>query len=640
MCGIVGYVSAQGFVDESKVRAMADILSHRGPDGTGQFVDTKVGFAHRRLSIIDIAAGQQPMKTEDGTIWIVFNGEIYNYKELREELEGKYNFRTDSDTEVLLRLYQEFGEACVNKLRGMFAFAIYDHNDDSLFVARDHLGQKPLFYWCSHLGFAFASEIKSILALEPNLRKMNPDSLYEYLTLRIVTPPRSMYEGINKLPPGHVLRYSRGKLSIKRYWELNFRNKLRGSLEEVVEQLDDQIYESVRYHLVSDVPVGAFLSGGVDSGLVVAMMSTLTGGGFDTFTGDVDYNGYSELPHAQMLVEKYRTNSHVLKFRPSLVEALPDMLWHLDEPSDSLSVAMYYICRLAKNYVKVILGGDGGDELFGGYDRYYGNIYASYYAMLPAIFRRQLVRRMLKLLPDGDWYQSFTHQAKWLDYISSHTGSERYAKSLSYFYFSDSYKQRLYTPAFLERVQAFDPEASVKKYFDSANANDLIDRMLNSDSMVRMPDHPVMILDRMSMAHGLEARAPFLDHKLAEFCAKIPSHMKIKGRTRRLIQLELAKKYLPKPVIFGKKQGFASSITYMLKEEFQLIYNTFLRFSRLVEEGYLNGIYVNHLLGEHLAGKRDHGQRLWLICSAEIWYRLSIDGQGRQGIYNILQRAA
>jgi len=640
MCGIVGFVDIGNGVNETQIRLMADALKHRGPDGTGQFVTQKVGFAHRRLSIIDLAAGQQPMKTEDGLIWIVFNGEIYNYKDLRLELEGKYHFRTDSDTEVLLRLYQEYGEACVKKLRGMFAFAVYDHIADKLFVARDHLGQKPLFYWHSKSGFAFASEIKSILALEPGLRKMNPEALYEYLTIRIVTPPRSMYEGISKLPPGHILSYSRGKVSIKRYWELNFRDKLFGNIDEVVEQLDEQVRESVRYHLVSDVPVGAFLSGGVDSGLIVAMMSNLTGGGFDTFTCDVDYKGHSELPFAKMLVKKYKTNSHVLRFRPSLIESLPDMLWHLDEPSDSLSVAMYYICRLARDYVKVILGGDGGDELFGGYDRYYGNVYASYYAMLPSLVRQQLVGRILKLLPDGNWYQSFSHQAKWLDYISSHSGGERYAKSLSYFYFSDSYKQLLYTPKFLKQVQAFDPEASVKKYFDSAKADDVIDRMLNSDSMVRMPDHPVMILDRMSMAHGLEARAPFLDHKLAEFCAKIPSKMKIKGRVRRLIQLELAKKYLPPQVIAGQKQGFASSITYMLAKEFRLIYNTFLRCSRLVEEGCLNGNYVNQLLMEHLSGRRDHGQRLWLICSAEIWYRLNIDDQGREGIFNTLHRAA
>ncbi len=640
MCGIVGYVSVSGSIDREKITAMAAAISHRGPDDAGCLVESGVGFGHRRLSIIDLDAGHQPMQTEDGGIWIVFNGEIYNYRDLRAELEGKYPFNTSSDTEVLLRLYQEYGAECVRKLRGMFAFAIYDHRQQELFIARDHLGQKPLYYWHGADGIAFASEIKSLLVLEPKLRAINPEALYEYLTIRIITPPRSMYKDIAKLPPGHTLRYCRGQLQVERYWELDYRDKIPGSLPDVVEQLDRQLQEAVKYHLVSDVPVGAFLSGGVDSGLIVATMSGLTGGGFDTFTGDVDYKTHSELPYARQLSDKYKTNNHVLSFKPSLVESLPDILWHLDEPSDSLSVAMYYICRLAKQHVKVILGGDGGDELFGGYDRYYGNVYASYYALLPAVMRRQLVRPLLERIPDGSWYQSVSHQAKWIDHIAAHRGSERYAKSLSYFYFSDKFKQLLYTPEFLAQVQAFDPEYSVKKYFDVAKADDVIDRMLNSDSMVRMPDHPVMILDRMSMAHGLEARAPFLDHKLAEFCARIPPKMKIKGRTRRLIQLELAKRYLPESLIFRKKQGFASPITYMLAKEFQLIYNTFLKDSRLVEENYLNGAYVSQLLQEHLSGSHDHGQRLWLICSAEIWYRLNIDNQGREGVGSLLRRAA
>lgn len=640
MCGIVGCINRVKPIDDSKINAMADVIGHRGPDDSGLLVAANVAFAHRRLSIIDLDSGRQPMQTADGKIWITFNGEIYNYLELKYELEKKYKFKTSSDTEVLLHLYEEYGPDCVQKLRGMFAFAIYDHRKQELFIARDHLGQKPLFYWQSQDGFSFASEIKSLLNLEPELRVMNSEALYEYLTIRIVTPPRSMYKDIKKLPPGHVLRYHNGKLEIKKYWELNYREKLTEDLPQVVEELDLQLKETVKYHLVSDVPVGAFLSGGVDSGLIVAMMHSLNGGGFDTFTGDVDYRGYSELPYANLLAEQYNTNNHVLRFTPSLVDTLPDILWHLDEPSDSLSVAMYYICKLAKKHVKVILGGDGGDELFGGYDRYYGNVYASYYALLPAIVRRQLVRRILDLIPDGGWYQSISHQVKWIDHIASHKGGERYAKSLSYFYFSDKFRESLYTQKFLKNVQAFDPEYNVKKYFDAANADDVIDRMLNSDSMVRMPDHPVMILDRMSMAHGLEARAPFLDHKLAEFCARIPSKMKIKGRTRRLIQLELAKKYLPEKLIYRKKQGFASPITYMLAKEFQLIYRAFLKSSRLVEEGYLNGNFVAKLLNDHISGKCDHGQRLWLLSSAEIWYRLNIDNQGREGIGNCLRRAA
>jgi len=571
VCGIVGCIAGTKTVLPEQLRSMAEAIIHRGPDDVGYLLEGGVGFGHRRLSIIDLESGQQPMQVENGRYWIVFNGEIYNYRDLKQGLEAKYSFTTNSDTEVLLRLYQEHGAKCVELLRGMFAFAIYDHEAQELFIARDHLGQKPLYYWHGEDEFAFSSEIKGLLAYNPELRVMNPEALYEYLSIRIITPPRSMFRDIYKIPPGHMLTYRSGRVDIRQYWSLDYRDKLQGNLPDVVEQLDQEFIKTVEYHLVSDVPVGAFLSGGVDSGLIVAAMSGLTGGGFDTFTGDVDYKTHSELPYAKELSNRYQTNNHVLSFSPRLVDSLPDILWHLDEPSDSLSVAMYYICRLASKHIKVILGGDGGDELFGGYDRYYGNVYASYYAMLPEAFRHQVVRRLLSLTPDGSWYQSFAHQAKWIDYIADHSGGARYAKSLSYFYFSDKYKELLYTPNFLAQVGAFDPEYNVKKYFDVANADDVIDRMLNSDSMIRMPDHPVMVLDRMSMAHGLEARAPFLDHKLAEFCAKIPVKMKVKGRQRRLIQLELAKKYLPKDTIYRKKQGFASPITYMLADEFQFL---------------------------------------------------------------------
>lgn len=641
MCGIAGYLRHRDAPhDEQTIHRMVEAITHRGPDANGFLQQEGVSFGHRRLSIIDLEAGKQPMQTRDGRYWIVFNGEIYNYAELKTTLEPRYSFDTNSDTEVLLNLYVEHGERCVDFLRGMFAFAIYDHREQSLFIARDHFGQKPLYYCQDDRGFAFASEIKSLLAYDNALRELNHEALYEYLTVRIITPPRTMYKNIQKLAPGHYLTLRQGKLESRRYWALDYRNKIDGSLPEVTDLLDQQLEDTVRYHLVSDVPVGAFLSGGVDSGLIVAEMSGITGGGFDTFTGDVNYREYSELEFARRLSDQYKTRNHVLSFQPSLVESLPDVLWHLDEPSDSLCVAMYYLCGLASEHVKVILGGDGGDELFGGYDRYYGYTYASWFALLPGFLRSGIVRPLLNRISDGNWYQSVGHQLKWLETIARYEGSERYAKSLSYFYFSDEFKQALYTPKFLQEVGAFDPEQTIKHYFDTAQANDALDRMLNSDSCIRMPDHPVMVLDRMSMAHGLEARAPFLDHKLAEFCATIPGHMKVSGRKRRIIQMELAKKYLPPEHLSRKKQGFASPITYMLAKEFEKIYNTFLRHSRLVEENILNAEFVHQLVNEHLSGKYDHGQRLWLISSAELWYRMNIDGQGREGIGEQLRRAA
>jgi asparagine synthase (glutamine-hydrolysing) len=631
MCGIAGYISNRT-VEKDEIKKMIDALSHRGPDAEGIYIKDNVGLGHRRLSIIDLGSGQQPMSNSDEAIWITFNGEIYNYKDLKKKLEPKYKFRTNSDTEVIIHLYVEKGEECLQDLRGMFAFAIYDFNRNKLFIARDHLGQKPLYYWHDGDNFAFSSEIKSILALKPELREMDSNALYEYLTLRIISPPRSMFKDIKKLPPAHYIIFQNEQIKINRYWSLKYEPKIRKDFNSVMEELDEKIKETVKYHLVSDVPVGAFLSGGIDSSLVVAMMSQLTGEKIKTFSGDVPYKNYSEIIYSRMVAEKYQTESYELKFIPSLIKTLPEILWHLDEPSDSLSVAMYYISELARKEVKVVLGGDGGDELFGGYDRYYGNVYASYYALIPKILRKTVLEKTLNLLPEGFWYQSLSHQLKWIHQISFYDRGERYSKSLSYFYFSNGYFDKLFTKKFQSSIVSFDPEASIKYYFDCDNANELIDKMLYADSMVRMPDHPVMILDRMTMAHGLESRSPFLDHKLVEFCASIPPKFKIKGKKRRHIQIELAKKYLPRGVIERKKQGFASPINYLLENEFRLLFKTYLKNSRLVEDNYLNADTINNLLKDHLAKKVDNGQRLWLLCNAEIWYRMFIDGLSKKDL--------
>jgi asparagine synthase (glutamine-hydrolysing) len=386
MCGICGKIDPSG-VGHEEIQRMTSVLSHRGPDDQGIYIDRNVGFGHRRLSIIDLDSGKQPMSNEDGSIWITYNGEIYNFKDIKGELESRHRFRTKSDTEVILHLYEEKRERCLEDLRGMFAFAIYDFNTDTLFVARDHLGQKPLYYFHDESTFAFASEIKSILALKPGLNELDRDAMCEYLTLRIITPPRSMFRRIRKLPPAHYLIYKNGKTEVERYWNLSFTPKHTGSFEDISGELKNLMRSTVSYHLVSDVPVGAFLSGGLDSSLVVALMSEFADGPFKTFSGDVPYKDHSEIPYARMVSKEFDTESHELTFIPSLIRTLPEIIWHLDEPSDPFSICMYYIAKLARKEVKVVLGGDGGDELFGGYDRYYGNIYASYLSALPGPIR-------------------------------------------------------------------------------------------------------------------------------------------------------------------------------------------------------------------------------------------------------------
>jgi asparagine synthase (glutamine-hydrolysing) len=355
------------------------------------------------------------MIRDNGNLWIVFNGEIYNYKELRSTLERKYYFETESDTEVLLFLFREKGAACLRELRGMFAFTIYDRSTRTLFTARDHFGQKPFYYVHSEKGFAFASEIKALLAFDPTLAQLDNEALCEYLTLRIITPPRSMFQHIRKLPPAHYLIYREGKIEIRRYWTLDYTKKRNLKIGTLLEELSEKLIESVNYHLVSDVPVGALLSGGLDSSLLVAFMSHTGGQSFKTFTGDLQYKNWSELPYAEVVARKFGTDSHIMRFEPSMIQCLPQILWHLDEPSDTLPVPLFFLAKLAARHVKVVIGGDGGDELFGGYDRYYGNVFARYLAVIPGPIRREVLQALLNRLPHGGWYQSISHKLKWLN---------------------------------------------------------------------------------------------------------------------------------------------------------------------------------------------------------------------------------
>lgn len=629
MCGICGSIAPQP-LDAGMIQRMSDSLAHRGPDDAGIHLEGTVGLGHRRLSIIDLNGGRQPIHNEDGSIWIVFNGEIYNYRELRARLEDRHQFATASDTEVIVHLYEEMGERCVEELRGMFAFAIWDRRNGALLLARDHLGQKPLYYAYRGGRLSFASEIKALLAADPALREVDPSSLHQYLSLRLIAPPRSMFRHIHKLPPAHTLTFQNGQIRLRRYWELPYEPKLEMGEEELIDALEERMLETVRAHLVSDVPVGAFLSGGLDSSLVVAMMSKVSSGPVKTFSVGVPYEQYSELPYARLVAERYGTEHFEEVIDISLLDVLPDLVWHLDEPSDPLSACMYYISRMARREVKVVLGGDGGDELFGGYDRYYGNRYVDYYAQVPASIRRHVLGPLWAQMPDGFWYKSLSHQLKWMHHLSFSQGGRRYARSLNYFYFNERFQQSLYGPRLRSQLNGFDPLEPIEAFFNGAQASDPLDRMLYADSMIRLPDHPVMILDRMTMAHGLEARAPFLDHRLAEFAARIPARFKVRGRTLRYIQTRLAERYLPPELLRRDKQGFSSALPYLLADEFRYLFNTFLERPHLVEEGYLEDAPIREMLHEHLSGQMDHGNRLWLLCNAEVWYRMKIEGWSRE----------
>ncbi len=624
------------------MQRMLDALRLRGPDDEGTYQGSHAALGQRRLSIIDLEGGHQPIPNEDKSLWLVCNGEIYNYQELREGLIKRgHRFLTHSDSEVILHLYEETGERCVDELRGMFSFAIWDEHKQELFAARDRLGQKPFYYVHINGEFFFASEIKSLLALDPSYAEVDLESLDQYLTLRIIAPPRSMFRQIRKLPPSHKLSFSREKgLDISRYWDLYFEPKWSGSDDELTDRLEAELIEALELHMVSDVPVGAFLSGGMDSTLVVSMlMKHVAKEPIQTFTIGLPYGRYNEAPFARMVADQYGTRHHEQIVTPSLLNSLPDMVDHLDEPSDPLSICTYMVAKMARQHVKVVLGGDGGDELFGGYDRYYGYEYAGYYALIPRFIRRYGMGAILGMIPDGGWYKSKAHQIKWLHSLSFMKGSRRYSRSLSYFYFGPDWRQELYGARMMQAVDGFEPEESIWEAFDAAHASNPLDRMLNADSFIRLPDHPVMISDRMTMANSLEVRSPLMDHKIAEFSARLPVRMKVRGRTLRYIQKRLLERYLPRDVLERPKQGFSSALPYMLADEYRQLFKCFLEHSELANDELLQQTAIDRLLAEHLSGKKDNGNRLWLLLNSEVWYRMYIKGQTKDALYGTIHGA-
>jgi asparagine synthase (glutamine-hydrolysing) len=631
MCGIAGII-APGPDKLASMQRMLNALRHRGPDDEGIESDAHAILGHRRLSIIDLAGGRQPLTNADHSIWLVCNGEIYNHEELRAALEAEgYRFLTHSDCEVIIALYERYGDRLLDHVRGMFSFGLWDARRRRFLGARDHLGQKPFYYAHTERGFAFASEIKALLAFDPSLRRMNLAALDQYFTLRLIAPPQSMFQGVHKLPPGHLLVMEPDRTPVVRpYWDLSFEPKLTQPEDALIDELEARLEEALRLHMVSDVRVGAFLSGGLDSSLLVAMLAKRIGvKNLPTFTVGLPHPRFDEAPHARAIANLYNTHHHEQTLTPSLVALLPEVVYHLDEPSDPLSLCAYHVAALAHTQVKVVIGGDGGDELFGGYDRYYGNLYASYYSRIPAAVRRYLLGPALPLIPEAAWYKSVGHQLRWLHRLSFLSGGARYAASLSYFYFDEHARRELFTPDALAQLRGCDPEAAIREPFERGGG-DLIDRMLYADSKIRLPDHPAMITDRMSMAHGLEVRNPFMDHRLAEFVARLRSTLKIRGRSLRIVQRQLAARYLPRETLARPKQGFASALPYILQREYRLLYDRFLLDSSLVAEGIVRREPIRELLGAHLAGRADHGNRLWLLISAELWHRMAIQGTSRE----------
>ena len=624
MCGIAGVLSASG---RDAIVAMTDALAHRGPDGTGYYHDDMIALGHRRLSIIDLATGAQPIANETGELQLICNGEIYNSPELRQQLRGRgHKFRTSTDVEVILHLYEDYGRRCTKYLRGMFAFAIWDTKNKSLFLARDHLGQKPLFFWSNSYHFAFASETKAILASGLLAPQVDPDGLWHYVSMRFLPDQYSLFKDVQKLPAATSLLVRDGKIAIEKYWEASFIAKLQKSEDEILDELDAKLRKTVEMHLLSDVRVGAFLSGGINSSLVSALMAKVSPEPVPAFSIEVAEQSFNELPYARRVAQHCGLEAHEKVVEADLLGLVPAMVHHMDEPADPFGVGVYLVAREARKLVKVVLTGDGGDESFAGYDRFLGQRLLDYYCVLPQWFRAQIIRRLVDLMPESFGYKSTAQKARWLNEMSLFAQDERYAHSLAALRFTAAAKEQLFTRSARNDITDDNSLGKILKLFNADRAEHVVDRMLYTDLMTRMPDHLLATVDRMAMAHSLETRSPLVDYEIVAYAASIPGALKLKRNQLKYLLRKIAARYVPRDVVYRKKQGFAFPLGIWMRTTMRAVVTDLLRRSRFVEAGIFERSYVERLLAEHVDGRIDHSYRLWLLVNLEIWHQLRFEG--------------
>ena len=630
MCGIFGIISTSA-VREEQIRAGLSLLAHRGPDDSGIFCDGRVGLGHQRLSIIDIDSGHQPIFNEDGTKCIVFNGEIYNYLELRDLLIKKgHLFTTKSDTEAILHAYEEWGENCVQKLRGMFAFAIWDATDKRLFMARDRLGIKPLFY--SEYGgkFSFASEMKAILADQEFPRDIDESAQAAYFTLSYIPASLTIFSKIRKLLPGHTMTWKNGKVQIRKYWDLCFMPDRSKDEDYFINGFMELIHDAVRIRLMSEVPFGAFLSGGIDSSVVVALMSRMIEDPVNTFCIGFggDTGGYlDERKYARMVAERYASNHREFEVWPKPDDVVEKIVRAFDEPfADDSTIPSYYICQMARQHVTVALSGLGGDEAFAGYERYLGFQLRNIYHRLPSFLRAKTIPNLIERLPErADGHYTLNHMKRFV-----RAGCLQ--SDLSYFSYISILNPNTRESLFSDR-DSFNRNYEscrdiVLSYFNSANvmgSSDSLNRALYCDLMTYVPEDILAVTDRMSMHHSLEIRVPFLDHVLLEFCAKIPPEIKIKWFQKKYLLKKAVARLIPKEVLNHRKQGFVGPMTTWLKKDIKPYVLDILSKSNLQKHAFFNLNGVQQVLAEHFAGREIHDTLIWAMIVYQKWYDIYID---------------
>ena len=625
MCGITGiYNFGNGkSVEKEKLARMCGIIKHRGPDSDGFFIDSNIGLGIRRLAIIDLQTGDQPIHNEDKKIWIVLNGEIYNFLELRKDLEKKHNFYTKSDTEVIVHLYEDYGENCVKYLRGMFAFAIWDEKNKKLFVAKDRIGKKPFYYTSYNGSFIFGSEIKSILEYLQKTPEIDSEAIDLFLTYQYIPSPKTIFRNIKSLLPAHTLICDKnGNIETKKYWDLDFTKKTDLSFEDACNKTRNLLTEATKLRLISDVPLGAFLSGGVDSSIVVGLMSQLSSQPVKTFSIGFEEADFSELQYAKIVANHFKTDHHEFIVKPNFIEILPKLVWHYGQPyADSSALPSYFVAKETKKQVTVALNGDGGDETFGGYLRYKAMKGSIYFSLPFQILGKNTTKKLSSLIPFKN-----KKYFRYLQRLVSALSEPPKLRNIQWHcFFSNELKEKIYTEK-MKKILYNNAYDYLTALFENAPAKNIMDRTFYTDLKAYLPECLLVKMDIASMANSLEARSPFLDHKVMEFSASLPSAWKLHGLTTKYILKKTFKNFLPKEILNRGKMGFGIPLGKWFRGDWKNYFRDLVLSEKAISREYFKKEAIEQIFNEHLSGKRDHGYRMWALLMLELWH----NGYNRQ----------
>ncbi len=627
MCGIVGIVNnGDRKASREVLERMNRAILHRGPDDDGFYVNKNVGLAMRRLSIIDLASGKQPIHNHDKTKWIVFNGEIYNYQELRVDLEKRgHRFYTNSDTEAIVHLYDEYGAGCLDHLRGMFAFAIWDERASELFIARDRVGKKPLLYSLQQNGdLIFGSEFNAVLQHPDISREVDNEAIDAYLSYLCVPAPMTAFKSIRKLEPGHWMKWKAGQVNMERYWLPDFSKKIKITEEEAIDETTRILRESTKLRMISEVPLGAFLSGGVDSSTVVALMAQESSGPVKTFSIGFEEQDFSELKYAKRVAEHVGAEYNEFIVRPNALEILPTLVEHYGEPyADSSAIPTYYVAKETRKHVTVALNGDGGDESFAGYERYAAMKAAETYRRLPGFLRRSLLEKPIEFLPASELKRSRLRDAKRFLRAARLPTTERYFRWMSTF--DRDAKHKLYTAGFSSSIRSADPFEFVNRWFARSNGSGNLDSNLLADQMTYLPNDLLVKVDIATMANSLEARSPFLDHRLIEFAASIPESLKMRRFETKSLLKKVAARLVPADVVYRRKMGFGVPVGNWFRGEMRPFVRELLLAEKAMNRGIARPEVIRRYVDDHTDGKRDHAFQIWTLLMLELWFQRFID---------------